>query len=474
MPIDLSKKICTRCLVPGGRKARLSETNFRALPRGDYVAMCRVCEAEVQTIKRAQPASEYEFLKQSDFKTGVANDGHKEASKEASKERRQEFSPKMGAYGHALSTGATVDTLSPELGTYIGLLSEQERRFGNRRLVRSVSLSAAQEAINIQHFQQMARDYFRGIVKPSGYALKRGDKHLSRTDIIHLSDLHFGSELSSVDEPVQYGAIEEARRFEYVVRCTLDYKPQYRDQSSLLVLLNGDLISGFLQKDLRDGAPLTEQKAACWKYLSVAIALFSQRFPKVHVVCQPGNHGRDIVRHPGRATSSKWDGHEFQIYFALREMCSELHNVTWDLPFRAISIVDLYGSKMLVTHGDTELKFGDPDTASMSNSRTLDGANSANTYGVQFHVAAMGHYHKCRVHPRNVTEMWNGALIPPTGWMRTQGFVGEKCGQLLWEAVEGHPVGDIRFLEVGPAQDRDEKLGTIIKPFRFDPGHILR
>jgi hypothetical protein len=33
--------------------------------------------------------------------------------------------------------------------------------------------------------------------------------------------------------------------------------------------------------------------------------------------------------------------------------------------------------------------------------------------------------------------------------------------------VEGYPIGDARFIEVGPAQDKDEKLGKIIEPFRF-------
>src|SRR5437870_1035987 len=72
-------------------------------------------------------------------------------------------------------------------------------------------------------------------------------------------------------------------------------------------------------------------------------------------------------------------------------------------------------------------------------------------------------------HPGNADPrvVWNGALVPSNGHARSSGYIGELCGQALWEAVEGYPVGDLRFVEVGPAQDRDEQLGCLITPFRF-------
>ncbi len=108
----------------------------------------------------------------------------------------------------------------------------------------------------------------------------------------------------------------------------VDYKPQYREQSEALVIINGDIIEGNLLHDLRSGAPLTEQKAIFWTYMRTFLALVAQQYPTVRVECQPGNHGRDKLRHPGRATASKWDGHEWSMYYALRMMCSDLKNVT--------------------------------------------------------------------------------------------------------------------------------------------------
>ena len=459
-----AKRACARCATPCGRRG------FRLDGNGaDTRALCRGCEADDTKAKRAarRLSSNYAALKPEDFDVGVANDGR--TNREASTQKRQEWSEAMGEAADALrASGGDPDTMPGDVGEYIAKLAEQERRFGNRRIARSASLAAAHEALALRQFKVAAEQYLRGQVQPTGYAQRPHDRTTKRTVVLLLSDLHIGSDLGSRENPVRYGAVEEARRLEYVVRQALDYKPQYRTDSELLLLLNGDLVEGYLLHDLRDGAPLTEQKVAFWRYFHAAMGLFAQQYPRVRVVCQPGNHGRDRIRHPGRATSSKWDGHEWQMYWALREMCSALPNVSWDIPQRAVAVVDLYGSQLLLTHGDTEVKLGDPDTAAERNGLTLDRINSTGIYGATFDAAAFGHFHKPRYRPGRVRTIFNGALVPPNGWHRTMGFVGEPCGQWLWEAVEGFPVGDLRFIEVGPAQDKDERLGTLIVPFRFD------
>lgn len=458
-----TKKTCTECLIEGGRE----DSGFRKGPTSDgYRNQCRACERDAKREQRRRDrehrmSSNYESLKPEDFDVSVGNDGN--IDKEAAAQRRQEYSRAMGEFADELA----MDDLSGESGAYIAKLAEQERRFGNRRLARSVSLAAAHEALALRQFKQAATQYLADKVTPIGYALRKHDDKLPRTVVLHLSDLHLGADLKSRDNPIAFGPVEEARRLEYVIRQALDYKPQYRETSELLVLLNGDVIEGLLMHDWRDGAPLTEQKVIFWRHLSTALGLLAQVYKRVHVECQPGNHGRDKIRHPGRATSSKWDGHEWQMYWALREMCRGLLNVTWSIPFRGYSVVDLYGAKMLMTHGDTEIKLGDPDTKADANMRQMEAINSDLRYGVRFDVAVFGHFHKCRVQPGRVRLMFNGALIPPNGHARTMGYA-EPCRQLLWEAVEGHPVGDLRIIEVGRKQDEDEKLGTLIRPFRFD------
>lgn len=435
----------------------------------------------------ARRASDFDALKPVDFvdefDTSVANqhDDDKAERSRAASEKRQEFNRNMGEFAQdmrdaastAHETHSVADGIPPRHAAYITALAEQERRFGNRRWARSIAIAEAHEQLAREQMIYIAEHYFRDKVVPIGYAQFQREKTAKRTTCLLLSDLHFGSELDSLDEPVTFKATEEARRMEFILRQVIDYKPQYREQSEALIILNGDLIEGQLMHDFRAGSPLAEQKAIFWSYMRVFIGHVAAHYPAVHVVCQSGNHGRDKVRHPGRATARKWDSHEFELYIALREMCAGLANVTWDIPFRSIAIVDLHGSVLGVTHGDTEIKLGDPDTKSVENARILDRINSIGMYKdasgvpVRFDAWCFGHYHKARYQPRDPKVLWNAALVPPNGHARTSGYIGETCGQWLWEAVEGHPIGDLRFVEVGLAQDHDERLGTLIKPFRF-------
>lgn len=432
---------------------------------------CRTIYEAAQAMEKARQArrmgSDYAALKAEDFDVSVGNVGR--ADGKAAAEKRQEFNALMGEFSEAVRTsGGDPLQIPAKLGSYIGGLAQQELRFSNRRLARSVSIVAAHAEIGRQLFKETAQQFFSDRITPTGYALKAPPtKPLKRKVMALLSDLHFGANLDARSNPLPYREIEEARRFEYFVRQTLDYKPQYREDTELVVMINGDVIDGFLGHDPRAGIALSEQKAVFWHHFRHALALWAQQYKKVSVHCQPGNHGRNIARHPGRATEDKWDGIEWDMYFALAQMCSHLPNVKFEMPFQAVSVIDLWGQKLGLSHGDTEVKLGNPDTQASANSAALDRINATRLYGCEFAAWAFGHFHQPRYQPRNPRVVYNGALVPPNGHARGAGYIGEPCGQFMWEAVEGYPVGDLRFIEVGPAQDHDEKLGLLIPPFRF-------
>ncbi len=444
-------------------------------------------DATRETAARRRLASNHAALRPEDFATGVANDPStpsvRALNKQAASEKRQEFSQRMGDHMEAVRAatvrtasgdGDVLSNMSGVTGEYIGALAEQERRFGNRRLARSLSLSAANEEQARRLFVATAEQYFKGKITPTGYARKPHGAPIKRTVCCMLSDLHIGADLSPVDNPVPFGAVEESRRLEYILRQVLDYKPQYRKHSDLLLAFNGDGIEGLLLHDLRDGAPLAEQKAAFLSYMMAFIGHCSAHYPRVRMVWQAGNHGRNKLRHPGRATSSKWDGIEWGLGFTLQMATANLKNVVWETDARGVlsrrpySAVDVHGEYIGFTHADTELKLGHPDKKAAENFQVLHSINATRRYGVQFAAWGFGHYHTGR-HQLNegMRALWNPALIPPNGHARTSNY-GESTGQFVWEAVEGHPVGDVRLCEVGPAQDRDERLGTLIRPFRFD------
>lgn len=503
MPSDLKSKRCPGC-CNDRQKLPIARFHKRADAADGFESKCKACRSARSAATRAAKAddaassivdsvrdrarrlaSDHEPLKPEDFEdedeydASVANvntPAARRTSAQAAKEKRQEFSASMGRNADALRAAATTahqrsgDVLSAmpgESGTYIGKLAEAERRFQNRRLARTISLAQANEALTLQAYKHVAKQYFADKIAAVGCAKKAPSKPAKRTVVLLLSDLHLGAQLESLDEPMPFLAIQEARRLEYVMRQAIDYKPQYRAHTHLIVAVNGDIIEGQLGHQIGAGSPLAEQKAIAWTYLRTMIAELSAVYPSVHVEWQPGNHGRDKMRHPGRATWRKWDGHEWEIGWALREMCSGLKNTTWGNPFRAVSALKVHGSVIGMTHGDTEIKLAHPDQVAKNNQQ-LDRINAVGLFHERFDAWLFGHFHSGRALYGETTKLFNGALIPPNGHARASGYIGEAMGQFLFEAVEGFPVGDVRFIRVGCAQDNDASLGKIIKPFRFD------
>jgi len=208
-----------------------------------------------------------------------------------------------------------------------------------------------------------------------------------------------------------------------------------------------------------------------WRLVAPAIGVLAGAFPEVEIHFQVGNHGRNKARHPGRATSSKWDSIEWMMYQGLASMVASLPNVTCHVPTRPWSLIDLHGHNLLLTHSDTEVKIRHPGKQLAQNASELARINSINRYGKRCDAFACGHWHSGIYVPgragTHVAQVYNGMLVPPQGYARGEGFDNLPCGQFVWEAVEGHPVGDVRFLAVDERTDADESLGKMIKPFRI-------
>lgn len=478
------RAVCRRC--NNRDRAPKSKPDVKA---GKHKAMAFEKELRDAVDRDSRRKSDFDALKPvdydidvSEFDTSISNSPNPRLSSQAAREKRQEFNAKMGRFAtdfadatEATSQGAGTlgENLPESHAAYIRLLAEQERRFGNRRWARTLAIAEAHEQLSREAMMFVAETYFKDKIEPTGYAKLPGSgKQSKRTVTLLLSDLHLGSELDSMDEPLPFTAIQEARRLEYLLRQFVEYKPQYRKQSKARLVLNGDLIEGLLMHDFRSGSPLAEQKAIFYRLMLPFIGHVAAMFPAVDIVCQPGNHGRDKLRHPGRATTRRWDSHEFEMYQALQLMCDGLKNVNWQIDFRGVSIVDSYGQTIGVTHGDAEVKLAHPDAGAKNNAREFDRINSTRLWGCEFDAWLIGHYHTPRYVPGSPKVIYNGALVPPNGHARANGYIGEKCGQFLFESVEGYPIGDVRYIEVGPSQDNDPLLGDLIKPFRFSPNNI--
>lgn len=310
----------------------------------------------------------------------------------------------------------------------------------------------------------------KGLTLPKITEFKRkGNKKVSRAVNLILSDLHFGSDISKLETgTLDFGRVEEARRFARVTKEVLEYKPQYRNDTELNVLLLGDIIQNQLH-DPRDGAPMAEQVCRAIHLISQALAHFSQNFPKVNIHFNSGNHGRNGARHHNRAVNQKWDSIETIIYFALKDAFKNQKNMSFHLPLTPYVTYEVFGKKIFATHGDTVLKPGYPgkgiNTGSLENQ--INKINATLNDNDEYSVFIVGHVHTgSTTHLANGAVMiTNGALVPSDEFAVSIGLLENSCGQYLFESVPGFPVGDQRFIRVNFKDDQNKELDKIIQKF---------
>lgn len=351
---------------------------------------------------------------------------------------------------------------------------------------RSISLTLARQQWFLEQFKAMCREVFKNKLTASGYSLKpRSNRKVKRILNLLLSDLHIGARLEGRELPIPFGPEEEARRLAHVIMNTVEYKTDHRDETELNVYLAGDVIEGLLLHELRSGAPLVEQATAFLRHTLQALLILAHHFPFVRVYCQTGNHGRNKLLHPARATHMKWDSNEGIVYWAIKTAVEfgRIPNVTVEVPFTPYCAVPLFDSWAMVLHGDLgPVNFGNPGKQIPVSSieHQVAQINSTRVYvcndekcrdkhgGHTFQVFAGGHVHTgVHVYLAGADVIINPALVPSNQHSLALGYVG-ACGQRIWESVPGHPMGDSRLIKVGIAQDKDASLDKIIPPFRID------
>ena len=412
-------------------------------------------DAREAAARAARLASDTEPLKPGDLE----NENYGE-------QRQAEYRQQMGEFAGTLRE---IGQDPAKAATYLSELAEQERRWLNKRLARSMSLGAARELLAARQFEAIASRVVWP-VRAHGYAARPKLSAPSRAGVMILSDLHVGANLPGYENPEAFDFTAAGRRLASLAYEMGEFKSQYRDKTELVLGLNGDIIEGLLGWNDADNFPFAEQMTAATQFLVALVEYLAASFPSVRVFCQTGNHGRIKTIHEGRATSSKANSFETILYKQIEAQCARaLPNVRFHIPRAPWTVIPIFDHRLLMTHGDTELNLKSIGSAGgiAHNEAQLSKAQSEGTYGPNIGGLAFGHFHK----PGNIPTaagalIAQGALVPPNGHARAAGFSG-VCGFWIWEAVPDYLVGDSRFLRVGTKHDADATLDDIVP--RFDP-----
>lgn len=463
---DGREHACKACRLRPGRTKQSSQEK-QAAKAAQAAEREAVQRAERARERAERLSSDHESLKPSDLQDEYS-------APEYDREKKQEYNEQMGEFADDLRVMSGDPSAMAE---FVSLTAEQERRWLNKRLARSVSLGAARDTLFLRQFEALA-SRVKWPERAEGFSRAAQTAPTQRMMSALFSDLHFGAGMPDKENPVGYNFKTAGRRWARLQYELGEMKTRYREHTTLNLGFNGDIIEGMLGWNDADNAPLAEQMVAAVYYMRAAVEYQAARWPHVEVHCQTGNHGRNKLTHPGRATSSKWNSYEMAAYKFLAMMCKHLPNVTFHIPKAPWSVIPLPGGNALMVHGDTEPALKSPN-ASGGKKTWNDALNFANTpvsweqgsplmYGAPIHVLNSGHFHEPDLFP--LDRGWalsQGALVPSNGHARSMGY-GSRCMFWFFESVPSHNVGDTRPVQVGPGDDANSDLDSIIAPFDFE------
>lgn len=290
-----------------------------------------------------------------------------------------------------------------------------------------------------------------------------------RTIVAHLSDTHYGANVEKAElaGKNEFNWTIAARRTAHFIDQVCSYKPHYRQDTDLILCINGDIIAGQIHDQEWFVNLLTTQFSGTLSILSQAISYAANHFNSVTVVCTTGNHGRNVGKaNKGRASTHKWDSYEHMIYVSLREIFKKVPSVKFTIPESPYVIFDAQGHKFFQTHGDTVVNVGNPGNA--LNMRSInDQINKINaSEGKKISGLIVGHVHTPTV---QLTEsgcmiLINGCLSGTDPFAQSIGIFDSNPTQMLFEVTQEHAVGDIRLVQLNEA-DKKTRLDLIIAPF---------
>lgn len=305
------------------------------------------------------------------------------------------------------------------------------------------------------------------------YKPKSKSKVKTRTIVAHVSDTHFGANIdaSEMHDINEFNWEIAARRMALFAEQIVQYKPQHRKDTELVIAVNGDIIAGMIHNQEWFSDLLTKQAAGTIKILTQFISYCAQYFDKVRVVMTTGNHGRAMHKsNKSRSTTHKWDSYETIIYLGVKSTLEAKHkNVTCEIPETPYAIVDIQGHKFFQTHGDTVINVGNPGRSiNMKSINTqINTLNASQLANVKFAGILVGHVHvpTVQITDNGTVLLINGTLSGADPFVQSIGIFGNEPTQMMFEVTPEHAVGDIRFIRVSGA-DKNAELEKIIEPLK--------
>jgi hypothetical protein len=174
------------------------------------------------------------------------------------------------------------------------------------------------------------------------------------------SDSHYGERVTpdQVNGVNEFNAEVARRRFYRLFDTTIDLSFNHMgraktDYPGIIVCLGGDMIGGDIHEELMATNDRTPQQAVdeLTDILAGGIEKMASKFGRVYVPCVVGNHGRS-TRKP-RMKNRVFTNYDWSIYCNLARCFKREKHIQIDVPNGADSHFKSYGTRYMLTHGDS-------------------------------------------------------------------------------------------------------------------------
>lgn len=285
------------------------------------------------------------------------------------------------------------------------------------------------------------------------------------------SDLHFGVDVFA-DEVIgsEYNWGIASRRLALLCQEAKNFyfaNEVGHRHDFLRIYLNGDIMHGVVHLTESNIKPMTEQVAGSLHILGNAISYLASIFPRVEVICLPGNHDRMTYRGGHRALTQRWDSYASLLYVSLESFFTNTKNVSFDIPLSGLAYVDdLNGGYVVCSHGDSAPFIGNVSKSLNVEKLAINAFNLTGSGALDKPVSTMlfGHWHSPTVQMLSTGQfiMVNGSLIGSDGYAQNGvNIFNSQPAQLMFETVKGCAVKNVTAVKVRAA-DKDSSLDSII------------
>ena len=239
---------------------------------------------------------------------------------------------------------------------------------------------------------------------PPAWTVRERAAKSSGTPVAPLGDIHMGQIIA----PEQTGGMNEwnkkvapvriRRWVETVIDLAFNHMthPEY---PGIIVPLMGDLISGNIHEELRatNEEPIMVTCRRSQSYIAWALRALADRFGKVWVPCVVGNHGRNT--HRPIYINRQHESYEWVVYNNLRDYFRDDPRVTFYIPDEPDALFSVYGTKIMMTHGDAiGAKGGDGMIGALGPIKRgeIKIGDAERHIGRDFDYLLIGHYHSAQ------------------------------------------------------------------------------